>query len=126
MFGMSFSEIVLIFIIALLVFGPKQIPTITTQISRFIINIRHYFSELKNDLYDKSGLSEIQNIKEEINGIYGNIKHNIAIDNKNQYHESFDYDAFDDIEIYFQPELDFDREPELFDELYLDETRISK
>lgn len=126
MFGMSFSEIVLIFIIVLLVFGPRQIPTIASQISKLIINIRHYFSEIKNDIYDKSGLSEIHDIKEDIRVIYSNVKHSINVDNKIQYHERFDYDTFEDLEIYFQPELDFDREPELFDELYLDEPRISK
>lgn len=122
---MSFSEILLIIVIALLVFGPKQIPIIIRQASRYIVAIRIYFDNIKNDIYNKSGFNEIRNLKEEVNDICNGIKQSIDIDNKVAYNDTFDNNFFENTLIYFQPELDFDREPELFDELNIDDSRFS-
>ena len=117
MFGMSFSEIILILIIALLVFGPKQIPQIATQAGRFIMQVRMYFVNIKEDIYDKSGINEFAQIKNEINTVYNGFKHNIQINNKIDYNHIFDDDNFEQLPIYYQPELDFDRQDELFDNI---------
>lgn len=124
MFGISFSEIILILVIALFIFGPKELPKIATSIGRFIYNIRTYFYNIKSDLYKNTGLDELRHTKQEIIDIYNNIRENI---NSSGDHSKIDSEApfNDDNYIFFQPELDFDREPELFDEL-IDEPRTNK
>ena len=121
MFGMSFSEIILVLIITLVVFGPKQIPSIRTKLSRFIMQLRRYFINIKQEVYNKSGVNELVKIKDEMSTAYNEFKDNIQINNKIDYNEIYDNNNFENLSIYYQPELDFDRQDELFDNiLYLD------
>lgn len=113
---MSFSEILLIFLIALIVFGPQKIPQIAGQIGTLIAHIKIYFDTLKNDIYTKSGFNEVKNMRNEITDIYHNLKQNINIKDRIEHNEFFDDSWSEKIYIYFQPELDFDYQPELFDE----------
>ncbi|MBY0379483.1 MAG: twin-arginine translocase TatA/TatE family subunit [Burkholderiales bacterium] len=117
MFGMSFSEITLIVIIALIVFGPKQIPEIAVGFSRFIMQVRMYFINIKEELYNKSGVNEFIKIKEQMNTVYNEFIQHIQINNKIDYNEVYDSNNFENLPIYYQPELDFDRQDELFDNL---------
>lgn len=112
MFGISFSETLFILIIALIVLGPKQLAQLISKVWLAIISIRTQIENVRNDLYTKSGLHEIENIHRETIGSYKSLKHqilkNIPLENNLTLNE----------DIFYQPELDFDREPELFDEIY--------
>lgn len=113
MFGISFSEIVLILVIALLILGPKQLPQIASKIGLLIFSIKKYFNSLKNELYQQTGISEIYATKHELINTYSAIKQNISFP---QRIETEEYDSFWETEPQlYQPELDFDRQPELFD-----------
>ncbi len=125
MFGISFSEIILIFVIALFIFGPKELPKIATAIGKFIYTIKTDFYNMKNNLYKNTGLEKLKHTKQEIVDIYKNIRENINMP-ENQIINSIDEKtAYDETIVFFQPELDFDRQPELFDDL-INETRINK
>ncbi len=73
MFGISFSEIILIFFIALLVFGPRQLPIIVSKLGKFIYNIRSIYHNLRNQIYHESGIDNIAEIKENILTTYHSI-----------------------------------------------------
>lgn len=108
MFGISFSEIMLILVIALLVLGPKQLPEIVIKIRKFIIAFRHFASHLKQEVYQQSGFNELNSTKDLIIDGYQQIKHSILNDeSSNTSKISYSHEPI-------QPELEFDKDPELF------------
>lgn len=117
MFGINFSEIVLICAVALVVLGPKQLPAIASKFGVFIYTIKNYISNFKQEIYYQSGAHEIINTKNEIIKTYANIRKNIMPHNKIDDYTQIPNNALN-IEPY-QPELDFDRQPELFDHIAL-------
>lgn len=48
MFGIGFSELVLIFVVALLVLGPKRLPEVAKTLGRFYREIRSTVDEVKS------------------------------------------------------------------------------
>ncbi len=120
MFGVSFSEIMLILIIALIVLGPQQLPIVAGRIGRLIYSIRNYFLHFKQHLYDQAGLVEFENTKLELINSINKLKYDIAKQNTKD-DDLANMFIFED-NIFYQPELEFDREPELFDDLPLSET----
>lgn len=114
MFGISFSEIFFILIIALVVLGPKHLADLLSKFWLYVIAWRSQFENVKNEFYIKSGISEIKNFENSLSSTYYDIKHKIT---KNINFAKQDLFILNE-EILYQPELDFDREPELFDEIY--------
>ncbi len=107
MFGISFNKIILIFIIALLVLGPKQLHAIILKLRQFIISFRSFSTSIKNELYQQSGFNQIQTTKNILLNDYLDIKHNILSNKPIINPVCF-------IEEPIQPELEFDKDPELF------------
>ena len=78
MFGLGFSEIVLLSIIVLVVVGPKQLPEVARTIGRFLNEFKRGTDSVKADLFG-SDLSDLRNpvhkIKEDLkNEILGSDK----------------------------------------------------
>jgi Tat protein translocase TatB subunit len=51
MFGVSFGEIVIIFVVGLLVFGPERLPEIARSLGRLMNQLRRWSDEFKNEAY---------------------------------------------------------------------------
>lgn len=111
MFGISLSEIILICAVALVVIGPKQLPQIATRVGIIIYSIRNYVANLKQEIYYNSGANELINTKNELIKTYSTIRSNVM-----PYNKIEDYDQPDLAQDLYQPELEFERQPELFDE----------
>lgn len=63
MFGMGWSEIVLISIVALIVVGPKDLPVLFRKVGQFVGKAKgmaREFSRAMNDAADDAGLSDVQ------------------------------------------------------------------
>lgn len=113
MFGISFGEIFFVLVIALIVLGPKQLARVLSKFWLLVIALKSQLENIKSDLYQKSGMSEIKNFEHMIATTYHDFKANLTRTTPNNN------DLFIINEsILYQPELDFDREPELFDEIY--------
>ncbi len=68
MFGpIGFQELVFIFAIALLVFGPKKLPEIGRSIGRAMREFRRTSDEIKNKLEEEIQADDFKEIKTEIN-----------------------------------------------------------
>ncbi len=119
MFGISFSEIMLILVIALIVLGPRQLPIVAGRIGQLIYSTRDYFTHFKQQLYDQTGLVEFEKTKLELINSINKLKYDIAKQDTKDNNLA-DMFIFED-NIFYQPELEFDREPELFDDLPLHE-----
>ncbi len=69
MFGpIGFQELVFIFAIALLVFGPKKLPEIGRSIGRALREFRRTSDEIKDKLEEEIRVDDFKEIKNEING----------------------------------------------------------
>ncbi len=113
MFGISFSEIVLILVISLIIFGPKQLPEIASKAGRLFFIAQHFFVKIKQEIYQHSGLNELNQVKQDITHTYNQIKSSIIANPTyadNQYGQ-----PHNDTQLH-QAELEFDRQPELFDQ----------
>ncbi len=52
MFGIGFSEIIIILLVALVVLGPEELPKAARKVAKFMAELRHTEAELKHDLLD--------------------------------------------------------------------------
>lgn len=113
MFGISFSEILLITVIAVIVFGPEQLPTIARKLGSIVRDIQQFRSNVTNQLYTQSGIEDLQELKNQltdaVNEIRGSVSDDISYLNERDI-------VYQEIELFYQPELDFNSQPELFDE----------
>lgn len=122
MFGISFSELLLIFIIGVIVFGPEQLPQIAKKAGKIFFSIQHMLTRIRQDIYHQTGLSELEKAKTDLNDIYIQIKKDISgypsnINNMSLGQIPYTHkNHINYIYSYYQPELDFDRQPELFDQ----------
>ncbi len=50
MFGVGFTEILLILLVTLIVFGPEKIPEIARDLARIIASLRNYSDQIKQEI----------------------------------------------------------------------------
>ncbi len=110
MFGISFSEIILILIIAVLVLGPKQLPEIVIKARKLISSFKNFANHLKQEVYQQSGFNELNVAKERLINGYHNIKDDIFTNESTNHPQNPVYELKETV----QPELEFDKDPELF------------
>ena len=110
MFGISFSEVMLILVIAIVIFGPKQIPEIATKAGQIFFSIRHMLYKFKQEIYQQSGFNEFNQTKQDIINTYRQLKSDITTPSTVEYIHPEQV-----IEELYQPELDFTNQPELFE-----------
>ena len=78
MFGLGFSEIIVIAIIAVLFLGPDKLPSAMVDIAKFFRQVKRSIGSVKDSLEEEIHLSEIQKealaYKKEILGASDNIR----------------------------------------------------
>lgn len=75
MFGsIGFPELLIIFALALLVFGPKKLPEIAKSIGRALREFRRVSDDLKGQLEEEIQAEDFKEIKKEINDIDKDLK----------------------------------------------------
>lgn len=123
MFNISFSEILLILVVALLVFGPNQLLQIIKVAGNFLFKLRNYFSQIKQDIYEQSGINNLAETKHDLAHIYAQIKNDLAAINaiNNNTGNNIGNNINSNINLaYHSPteyweELDFEHPPEMVD-----------
>ena len=66
MFDLGFTEILVIFVVALVVLGPERLPEVARAVGRFIAKAQGYVTQVKSEFNRETQLSEIQRLREEI------------------------------------------------------------
>lgn len=112
MFGISFNEIILIVLIALIIFGPKQLPQIAAKVGVFLVGLNKYIIKLKQEIYAQSGFSELEQAKTDLTNIYSKLKNEVVLRQPITGINEIGIKTGDSILI--QQELDFEQQPELF------------
>jgi Tat protein translocase TatB subunit len=88
MFGnIGFAELLIIFVIALLIFGPKKLPEVGKSVGRAMREFKKASNELRDKVEEEINASEI---KSEINNVKSDL--NEFKDDLNQYQDSFKKD----------------------------------
>jgi Tat protein translocase TatB subunit len=64
MFDLGFMELVVIFVVALLAFGPKRLPDIAKSIGRGIAEVKNAMEGIKTQI--DSEMKEVKNLKESV------------------------------------------------------------
>lgn len=94
MFGsIGTEELILIFIVALLVFGPKKLPEIGRQVGKAIREFKKTSDEIKSRIEEEIEASEIKDIRKDLQTGVDNLKSSVKsiaddITKDAEHHES--------------------------------------
>lgn len=88
MFDVSFSELALILVVGLLVFGPEKLPEVIRSASTWIGKLRRSFNqvrseierevgldELKREIHNQSIIDNFKDVRDELNATQQNLQH---------------------------------------------------
>ncbi|MCI5896399.1 MAG: Sec-independent protein translocase protein TatB [Candidatus Aphodousia sp.] len=74
MFDLSFSEIVIVGVAALVVLGPEKLPEVARTAGRWLARAQSYLIQVKGEIERETQLSEIKRIREEISNSAADLK----------------------------------------------------
>jgi len=75
MFGtLGMPELILIFVVALLLFGPRKMPEIGRSIGRALGEFRRASNEFKRTIEDEVAAEEIREVEKDLKGIGKSVK----------------------------------------------------
>ncbi|MDO4230847.1 MAG: Sec-independent protein translocase protein TatB [Lautropia sp.] len=66
MFDISFMEMIIVAIAALVIIGPERLPTVARQAGQWITRVRRYVEDAKSDFSRQMELAELKNLKEQV------------------------------------------------------------
>jgi TatA/E family protein of Tat protein translocase len=72
------AELILIFVIALLVFGPKKLPEIGRQVGKALREFKKTSEEIKGRIEEEIEASEIKDIRRDIQSGVDNLKSSVT------------------------------------------------
>jgi len=66
MFGMGFTEILLILIIAIIFLGPERLPKVAVDVAKFLKSFKSNIAEAKESITQEIDVSELKNGKDSV------------------------------------------------------------
>ena len=66
MFDISFMEMLIVAIAALLVIGPERLPKVARQAGQWVSKMRRYVEDVKSDFNRQLELSELRDLKKDV------------------------------------------------------------
>lgn len=69
LFGISFENMLLILLVALIIFGPERLPEIAGKIGRWVNDFRRMSTEVRQEVSQEFKLNEFQKLKTEVTEI---------------------------------------------------------
>lgn len=77
MFDISFSELILIGVVALVVLGPERLPRVARTVGHMFGRAQRYMNEVKSDIQREIDLDEINSIKKQMEEASSSIKQSV-------------------------------------------------
>ena len=74
MFDVSFSELLVVAVVALLVIGPEKLPKVARTIGALTGRIQRYASQVKEEVNRELRFEELQKLQQEIKQSVGNVQ----------------------------------------------------
>lgn len=91
MFGIGFTELLLISIVAILFLGPDKLPTALVEMAKFIKNVKKTIGEAKSSLEEEMKIADLKeealNYKKQLDDATSELKN----------FKNIDFNAFDDV-----------------------------
>ena len=66
MFDISFMEMLIVAIAALVVIGPERLPKVARQAGQWVSKMRRYVDDVKSDFNRQLELSELRDLKKDV------------------------------------------------------------
>jgi len=66
MFDVSFSELLVIAVVALLVIGPEKLPMVARTVGAFVGRMQRYMAQVKEEVNREMRFEELQKLQQEI------------------------------------------------------------
>lgn len=66
MFDISFSEMAIVAVVALVVIGPERLPKVARQAGQWTTKLRRYVEDVKSDFNRQIELSELRTLKKDV------------------------------------------------------------
>jgi sec-independent protein translocase protein TatB len=76
-FDVSFSELIVIAIVALLVIGPEKLPKVARTVGAFTGRMQRYMAQIKEEVNREMRFDELQKLQQEIKQTVENTQENI-------------------------------------------------
>lgn len=77
MFDISFSELMLIGVVALVVLGPERLPRVARTVGHLFGRAQRYMNDVKSDIQREIDLDEINSIKKQMEDASTSIKQSV-------------------------------------------------
>lgn len=77
MFDISFSELMLIGVVALVVLGPERLPRVARTVGHMFGRAQRYMNDVKSDIQREIDLDEINSIKKQMEDASSSIKDSV-------------------------------------------------
>ena len=77
MFDVGFSELVVIGLVALIVFGPEELPRVARTVGHLMGKMRRYVSDVKADISREMEMADLQRMKQEVTDAASEIQNSI-------------------------------------------------
>jgi sec-independent protein translocase protein TatB len=77
MFDVSFSELLVIAVVALLVIGPEKLPKVARTVGAFTGRMQRYMAQIKEEVNREMRFDELQKLQQEIKQSVENAQENI-------------------------------------------------
>lgn len=77
MFDISFSELLLIGVVALVVLGPERLPRVARTVGHMFGRAQRYMNDVKSDIQREIDLDEINSIKKQMEDASSSIKQSV-------------------------------------------------
>ncbi|MGE4369877.1 MAG: Sec-independent protein translocase protein TatB [Burkholderiaceae bacterium] len=78
MFDLSFSELLLIGVVALIVIGPERLPKVARTIGHLVGRAQRYVSNVKTDIQREMDISELNTLKNQMQDAADSVKSSMA------------------------------------------------
>jgi len=83
MFDISFSELLIIAVIALVILGPERMPKVARTLGHLLGRAQRYMHDVKRDIQREMDLDEFKDIKKEMEKASSSVKDSISQLEKN-------------------------------------------
>ena len=78
MFGLSFTEIMLIGVVALIVIGPEKLPKVARTVGHLLGRAQRYVNDVKTDIRKEMDSAEIGSLKDQMQEAAQSVKASVA------------------------------------------------
>lgn len=77
MFDISFTELMVIGVVALIVIGPERLPKVARTLGHLVGRAQRYVNEVKTDIQREINLDEVNDLKKQINEAAHAMRHSV-------------------------------------------------